>query len=133
MCCHTNKNQFKKQKMKTVVVTAIALMTVSTSQASNIIDYKKGDHPKLTTKVSKWVNKHLQYPESAIQNNEEGIVYVAFSVVEGEIQEVEVVGSVSNELDQEALKAVNSVPVSELGGTIAEDKSYILPIKFALK
>lgn len=118
--------------MKTIIITTLLALSFSTTQAnaSSIFD---GNDPKLITKVSSWVNNNVKYPKSAIENKEEGIVYVAFQVVEGEIQTVEVVGGVSEILDAEALRILNSVPVSELGNAIAEDKSYILPIKFVLK
>lgn len=118
--------------MKTVVITALLALSFSTQQAfaSSMFD---GNDPKLITKVSSWVNKNVTYPKSAIENREEGIVYVSFQVVEGEIETVEVVGGVSEHLDAEALRILNSVPVSELGNAISEDKSYILPIKFVLK
>ena len=115
--------------MKTIYFTALLALTVSfTSNANNT-----GEIPKTSSKISNWVNKNIEYPESAIENKEEGTVYVAFSFIDGEIQEIEVVGSVSESLDKEVLNTIQTVPVSELGLNTNEMITYILPVKFALK
>ena len=115
--------------MKTTILTALLALTFSfTSNANNA-----GENPKASSKISNWVNKNIDYPKSAIENKEEGTVYVAFTVVDGEIQEVEVVGGVSESLDNEVLNTIQTVPVSELGINTNETNTYILPVKFALK
>lgn len=112
---------------KILLMTAMALFTL-TSMAG-----ETKDKPKLVDKIPNWVNKNVSYPQDALGNQEEGTVYVAFTVLEGEIQNVEVVGGVSETLDAEVLKTVKSVPMSELGNTVAEDQTYILPVNFAIK
>jgi TonB family protein len=115
--------------MKTTILTFAMALTFGFSASAN----STGEDPKLINKLNKWVNKNIAYPEQAVQNQEQGTVYVAFAVVDGEIQEIEVVGGVSETLDEQALETIKNAPVSELSNGTEKDNSYILPIKFALK
>ncbi|UKN00478.1 energy transducer TonB [Paracrocinitomix mangrovi] len=109
--------------MKTLLITTLLtfFVGVQTAQASN--------DPKLN-QITKIVAEKIHYPKNAIQNHEEGTVYVAFKVVDGNV-EAEVLEGLSEELNAEALSAVKTLPAAELLNF--EDKTYILPIKFELK
>lgn len=115
--------------MKTTILTALVALTMTFTSNANPV----GEKPKSVEKISAWVNNNISYPENAVVNKEEGTVYVAFSMVDGEIQEVEVVGSVSETLDKEVLNTFQTVPVSEMGVEKNGSGTYILPVKFVLK
>jgi TonB family protein len=115
--------------MKTTILTFAMALTFGYTASAN----STGEEPKLMNKLSAWVSNNIAYPDQAIQNHEQGTVYVAFSVVDGQIQEIEVVGGVSESLDAKALEMVKRAPVSELANSKEAAKSYILPIRFELK
>ena len=125
---HTVK-PIKTQKMKTLVFTALLVLLISFSATAG----PKEEKPKSGQKIAAWVNNNVKYPSDAIENREEGTVYVAFAVVDGEIKEIEVVGSVSETLDTEVLNTIQTIPVSEMGVEKNETKTYILPVKFEIK
>lgn len=83
----------------------------------------------------KWVGKNLKYPQSAIENNEQGKVYVNFVVDKsGKVTNAKVVKGVSEALDAEALRVITSAPdwtpAQQNGKNVAV--SYVMPIVFAL-
>lgn len=112
--------------MKTIIIAA--LLTLGMSQTT----FGKDD-PKAVKKISNWVASHIAYPESALENKEEGTVYVAFEIVDGKINMIQVVEGVSSTLDTEAIKVVESIPASELESAQEGSKTYILPINFEIK
>ena len=118
---------------KVVFILTISLMSLA-AQASTHGQLNKGE-PLITSKMTNWVNKHLTYPENAIENKTEGTVYVGFSLnSEGQLEDVKVVQGVSEELDQEALNVFNEMPIADLLISIPYSTiDYILPIKFAIK
>lgn len=84
----------------------------------------------------KWIQENISYPQAAIDNNEEGKVMVQFVVNKlGQIQNASVVKGVSEALDAEALRAVQSAPVWTPGSQAGQPVSvaYVLPVVFALK
>lgn len=83
-----------------------------------------------------WVNKNIKYPNSAVENNEQGRVVVNFVVgKDGKISNVKVLRGVSEALDAEAVRVVSSAPAwtpaSNKGKAVAV--SYSLPVTFNLK
>lgn len=115
--------------MKTLILTSLAVLTLSFSALAG----NKGENPKASTRISNWVSNNISYPETAIENREEGTVYVAIVVENGEITLMEVIEGVSESLDKEVLSMIRSLPVSELGVNTNENRTYILPVKFDLK
>ncbi|MBD3638075.1 MAG: energy transducer TonB [Crocinitomicaceae bacterium] len=115
--------------MKAQILTLIFAVTLSMNSQAN----SYGDHPKNTSKISSWVEKNIKYPSNAIENKEQGTVYIAFTIVDGKIDQVEVVGSVAESLDVEAYNALKELPVAELNLSSNEDGTYILPIKFSIR
>jgi len=67
--------------------------------------------PLMGTKMLKdFFLYHLIYPESSLNNNEEGIVEIAFSTdINGNVLYSEIISSVSPEIDKEALRLFNLI------------------------
>lgn len=82
-----------------------------------------------------WVQTNMVYPQSAIEAGKQGKVIVQFVVKsDGTIGEAKVVRSKSEDLDNEALRIVRSLPrftPRELSG-VPTDVWYTLPIVFKL-
>ena len=115
--------------MKTIFLTlALAIGVSFSSQAK-----EEGGKPKTISLISNWMNGNVDYPTSAIENKEEGTVYIAFTIVDGQIVNAEVVKGVSETLDNEVLNTLQTVPVSELPIDTNDNSSYILPVKFDLQ
>ena len=63
------------------------------------------------TDFADWVNRHLNYPEAAIQKEIEGQVMLRFVVdSDGYVKNVQVIESVNPILDKEAVRVVSSSP-----------------------
>lgn len=79
----------------------------------------------------------VQYPESAIKENKQGRVVVKFIVnEEGNLSNFEVVRSVSDDLDKEAVDAIKRLPGKwKPGSTDGKNVSvwYLLPVSFKLQ
>lgn len=62
--------------------------------------------------IFRFINQNIRYPESALKNKIQGKVIVQFIINNsGEVKNAKVIKGVSPELDQEALRVVNSFPV----------------------
>ena len=85
--------------------------------------------------LSDFIKSSTVYPEEAIQNREQGTVYVRFVVnVDGSICNIEVMKGVSPNLDKEAVRVVSIMPKwipAEQGGKLVRC-AYQVPIKFVL-
>lgn len=61
--------------------------------------------------LEKWVYQYLKYPESSLQNGEQGKVMVEFIIEkDGKVSNVRVVKGVSDALDAEAVKVIAASP-----------------------
>jgi protein TonB len=88
--------------------------------------------------LSSYVSDHVQYSQSAIDANTEGTVKVSFVVDEkGKVMDAHVVGGqkIGNGLEEEAVKAVSSMPSWEPGKVKGKKvKTRLeLPISFQLE
>ncbi len=111
---------------KLILIIAIVISLPSLANSD------KGE-PTFGSNISKWISANLSYPSQAIEKQEEGTVYVSFSVSEnGEAENVQIEDGISETLNDEAIKAVKSMPLNGLFSTDNPDKVYILPIKFIL-
>ncbi len=84
----------------------------------------------------KYIMSHLRYPELAIQNNISGRVIVKFVVnSSGKLVQAEVMRSVHPDLDNEALRVINSSPAWEPGiqGGHKVNVTFVFPISFELR
>ena len=80
-----------------------------------------------------FIKQHLQYPDEAQKNHEEGRVIVQFVVNSlGEIKKAKVVRSVSPSLNAEALRLINSFPAWIPGEMNGQKVSVyqVLPVSF---
>ncbi len=75
------------------------------------VDVKPTFNKKSICEFSNWVKQSLQYPKTARENGTQGTVLIGFSInTEGYVRHVNVIKSVSPELDREAVRAVSSSP-----------------------
>ncbi len=83
----------------------------------------------------KFLATNVRYPESAVKNGIEGRVSCSFVVgKDGAISEAEVIRGVSPELNEEALRVINSMPVWSPGKQRgkAVNVKYTVPVTFRL-
>jgi TonB family protein len=86
--------------------------------------------------LMKYIDSHIIYPPSAVQNRVQGKVIVQFIVKkDSSIGEVKVVRSVDKDLDKEAIRVVKSLPKFTPGRQNGQVVSvwYTLPVTFKLK
>ena len=86
--------------------------------------------------LMRYLSENIKYPPEAAKNDIEGRVIVQFIIDEtGQVGEVKVVRSVSDELDAEAVRVIKSMPKFEPGRQDGEAVSvwYTLPINFKLQ
>ena len=86
--------------------------------------------------LMRYLQQNVQYPPIAVQNNVQGRVVVQFIIDEtGQVGDVEVVRSVSEEVDAEAVRVVKSMPKFEPGRQNGEPVAvwYTLPIAFKMQ
>lgn len=119
--------------MKRLIILSLALLVgfmmsvyAQTSQPS----FPGGDEA-----LMQYLADNVRYPENAAEMGIEGVVTVEFTVkADGSIADAKIVRMVDPDLEEEALRLVNSMPrwtpVSD-NGTPA-DARYSLPIKFRL-
>ncbi|MCR9173301.1 MAG: energy transducer TonB [bacterium] len=70
-----------------------------------------GSFPGGNRVLNKYIMANIQYPEEAIDNNEQGKVIVSFIVLEdGTLDNIEIKQSASKSLDEEALRLVRGIP-----------------------
>jgi len=84
----------------------------------------------------RWVNSHLSYPESALDNNESGKVVLGFTVgSNGKVSNVRVLKGVSESLDAEAIRVVKKspawAPALKDGEPVAVN--YVFPVNFQIQ
>ena len=116
----------------------VSKVTVSDEDIVYAIDnelgyQKEASFPGGEKAMLKFINKNVVYPRTAMDNGISGTVIVGFVVEKsGEITNVEVVGKVSKELDEEAVRVVMKMPKWKPGTVEGEPvRSYQrLPIHF---
>ena len=85
--------------------------------------------------MMKWISSNIQYPQTSIEMNEQGRVFLSFVVeADGSISNVAVEKGVSEDLDKEAKRVVRSMPSwtpGEANGRRARTRCR-LPINFQL-
>ena len=94
------------------------------------------EFPGGVVEMMKFLQMNIQYPPMAAEANIEGRVVLQFIVDKtGKVRDVEVVRSVNEELDAEAVRVVESMPDFTPGRQNGEAVSvwYTLPISFKLQ
>ncbi|MDP4865965.1 MAG: energy transducer TonB [Crocinitomicaceae bacterium] len=91
--------------------------------------------PGGTAALQKWIVQNIQYPQTSIEMNEQGRVYLSFVVeADGSISNIAVERGVSADLDKEAKRVVRTMPKwtpGEAKGKKARVRCR-LPINFTL-
>lgn len=87
-------------------------------------------------KVTRWVNQQARFPLRARDRGDQGTVEVGFVInKKGEVEDVEVLKSVSPDLDKEAVRAVSTlpdfIPGSQQGRPVKV--AYKIPVRFVIK
>ena len=83
-----------------------------------------------------FLSSNVHYPENAVKNNIEGRVMVQFIVDKtGQVGEVKILRSVSEEIDAEAVRVVKSLPKFEPGRQDGKPVAvwYTLPVSFNIR
>ncbi len=87
-------------------------------------------------KLKNYLSSTIRYPSKALSNNISGTVYISFVVdTAGLVRNVQLIRGISQECDQEAIKAVLNmpkwIPGSQNGNKVSVEMS--LPVRFVLK
>jgi protein TonB len=88
------------------------------------------------SELLKFIAEHTNYPEIAKENNIQGRVIIRFCVTsKGGVSQVSILKGVDPELDAEAIRVVNTLPVFKPGkqGGKPVPVWYMVPITFTLK
>lgn len=105
----------------------------SIGEVSKRPQFQHGDERQF---LERWVYKYINYPSAAIKNGIQGRVIVSFVVNEkGNVEQVEVMDSVSEILDLEAVRVVKASPAwkpAKVAGEPVKCKMSI-PVEFRLK
>lgn len=96
---------------------------------------KEAQFPGGNAELQKYIVSNMNYPQTSIEMNEQGKVYLSFVVEpDGEISNIVVERGVSDDIDREAKRVVRSMPkwtAGEAGGKKARTRCR-LPINFSL-
>ena len=112
---------------KLFLLIALVIILPITVNAGNV-------KPTHSLKLFSWISTHLIYPQDAIANKEEGVVYISFSVDEnGKAPNVFVKEGISTALNTAALTVVKDMPLMDLYNAKNPDKLYVLPIQFSIQ
>jgi len=102
-----------------------------------IVDFPDEDaeFPGGTVAMMKWINSNIIYPQTSIEMNEQGRVFLQFVVEkDGSITNVKVDRGASIDLDKEAKRVIRNMPKwvpGEIGGRTVRARCR-LPINFQL-
>lgn len=109
-----------------------------TKVVKEIIEFPQveAQFPGGNAELQKWIAKNVNYPQTSIEMNEQGKVYVSFVIEEdGSVSGVVVEKGVSADLDKEAKRLIRSMPkwtAGENEGEKARTRCRI-PINFSLQ
>mgnify|MGYP002314463885 CR=1 FL=1 len=91
------------------------------------------EFPGGTAAMMEYLNKHINYPTTALENGIKGRVTVSCIINEnGSISDIKVISSVDTDLDKEAIRVVQSMPKWKPGKLNGKNVRvrYIIPIMF---
>jgi protein TonB len=104
---------------------------------SEIIDFPdvEASFPGGAAAMQKWIGQNVQYPQTSIEMNEQGRVYLSFVVEkDGKIGNIKIERGVSIDLDKEAKRLLRKMPkwkAGEASGRKVRTRCR-LPINFTL-
>jgi protein TonB len=119
-----------------ILLMLLSMSTYAQTQTDNDIVTEpeiEAEFPGGVPGMFKYISENIKYPESAIKNKEEGKVYVSFIVEStGEVTDVKIIRGVSEQLDAEAIRVIESMPKWEPAklNNIAVRTENKLPIAF---
>ena len=129
-------NSPRKSKTPAPVDEEVALEE-SASVAFDEVEVKPTFNGGDANEFAKWVNSHIVYPEAAAKAGTQGRMLLQFTIMpDGSMDEVQVLRSLSPELDAEALRVVNSCDLKWTPGMQdgkAVKVSFVFPLVFLLK
>ena len=104
---------------------------------SEIIDFPdvEASFPGGAAAMQKWIGQNVQYPQTSIEMNEQGRVYLSFVVEkDGKIGNIKIERGVSIDLDKEAKRLLRKMPKWKAGETSGRKvrTRCRLPINFTL-
>lgn len=105
--------------------------------APPVVDFPdvEAQFPGGAVAMMKWINDNVKYPQTSIEMNEQGRVFLSFVVeADGSISNVKVERGISPDLDREAKRIIRSMPnwtPGESAGRVVRARCR-LPINFQL-
>ena len=135
----------------TFSIDCISQDSLSSQKNSSIIDSTKNSQDDIYTVVEttpqfpggqdsliEFLNTHIEYPKSAYENGKQGVVYISFVVEKnGTISNTKTIRGAyqAPELDEEALRVINLMPIWTPGFTNSKPVrvQYTIPIRFTLE
>ena len=110
----------------------------NTSKKDSVVVFDNGtsaEFPGGSKALYRYFVDNMIYPEEALKNNESGIVGVEFMIdTAGTVQDVKIINSVSESIDKESIRVINSMPrwkPATLEGKKVASRQR-LPIRFQL-
>ncbi|MFV0290646.1 MAG: energy transducer TonB [Mangrovibacterium sp.] len=120
-----------------VVAPAIAQKAEEATDSGIICVFEQmPEFPGGVAALRAYISKTVKYPTSALNNNVQGTVYISFVVnQDGGIEDVKVLRGVDPDLNEEAIRVVQSMPKWKPGmqGGKAVRVSYQVPVKFEMQ
>jgi len=131
---NTNKEQ-KETVIETIEVVEDEIIVIDIVEP--VVDFPdiEAQFPGGEEMMRKWMQENIVYPEIAMENGDQGKVYLKFVVeVDGKITNVEVMKGTTRDLDNEAKRLVREMPKWDPGETKGKKvrTSFTLPINFEL-
>ena len=102
--------------------------------ANSFINFASSNEkvPVIIKKIGTFATGSLTYPEKAIDDKKEGIVYVSFELADNQtVTNILIEEGVSKELNQKAIEIVSHLKVEQ--NQFVSGKKYILPVRFVIK
>ena len=96
---------------------------------------KEAEYPGGGAAMMKWIKDNLDYPQTSIEMNEQGMVYVSWIVEkDGSISNIAIEKGVSPDIDKEAKRVIRTMP-KWIHGEVNGEKvraRYMTAINFQL-
>ncbi len=138
------KQRKERAERRKIAYEKLCMDTPSYKDAKGNLIYNKAESEPSFVGGNKammtYLHDNVKFPQDALNNGEEGLVYVDFVVAkDGSVREAEVTNFTNEDVDQsfrtEAIRVVASMPkwVAGLQRGKAVDVKYSLPISFELQ
>ncbi len=130
------QTEVKDQEVVEVKETKAEVQEAEPEEVPFVVVEEMPQFPGGNDALLKFIGEHTTYPEIAKENNIQGRVIVRFCVTaKGGVSQVSILKGVDPELDKEAIRVVNTLPLFKPGkqGGKPVPVWYMVPITFALK